>query len=375
MLSSIYVRAMRYVFEVIEMRKRIFLAGLLVFLMLAMVMMTGCTKNYDRSDIKQYVKDELGLKGFSVSKEPTEVTNPDDGYTDYLWEVTESDGTVFYVLDDYYYGMEWVTNSLRNNWNAVHVREYLQQADTSGFEIEEPGEDDLMASVALTGTYRTRKELLETVRRLNDLADGSDLDLSIPFYIKFDIPYRSIGDYEKEEGDLKGSVRKSEHITSDYTEDCMLHLLLDMRDEDRLREFSEQEIHTYVNGNQHAIGIRGEDGQWVMTDDLVCSLYSYGISFPTIYEVLNRSGYPVYGTKDDFTFTALDGSVYEMSESFVENDSYYYIKDGVHVPMEYYFYDHFYIGKLMELTGIDASERWMIEKEEQEAASEESEEQ
>ena len=116
------------------------------------------------------------------------MTDPDDDYIDHLWEVTEADGTVFYVLDDYYYGMEWVTNSLSNNWNDVHVKEYLDQADTSGFDIDEPDEQHFMASVELTGTYRTRDELRKTVDRLNELADGSDLDLSLLFTGKFEHP-------------------------------------------------------------------------------------------------------------------------------------------------------------------------------------------
>jgi hypothetical protein len=112
-----------------------------------------------------------------------------------------------------------------------------------------------------------------------------------------------------------------------------------------------------------------------MPEDLVCSFFSYGISFSTIYEVLRRTGYPVYGTKDDFTFTGIDGSVYEMSESFIDNDWYYYIKDGEHVPMEAYFYDHFYSGELKEFTGIEVAEKWMIEREEKEGENSSSEEQ
>jgi hypothetical protein len=73
----------------------------------------------------------------------------------------------------------------------------------------------------------------------------------------------------------------------------------------------------------------------------------------------------VSGTKDDFTFTGIDGSTYEMSESFIENEWYYYIKDGVHVPMDAYFYDHFNVGKVKEFTGIEVAEKWMIDREKQ----------
>lgn len=335
--------------------------------MLTMSVLSGCTKKYDRGDIKQYVEETLGLKNFTVSRNYKEVKGPGDDYIDHLWEVTESDGTVFYVLDDYAYGTEWVTNSLRNNWSAVHLRKYLKEADTAGFEIEEPDEKYIMASPELTGTYSTRRELTDIVDRLNKLAVGSELDIDIPYSFKFDFPGRTIREYERTEADLHGTVSKSKPITSEYTEGCLMHLLLDMREEERLREFTEEEIRSYVGSSDQAIGIRNADGEWVMEDDLVASMFSYGISFPTLYEILYRSGYPVTGTKDDFIFTGADGSVYEMSESFIENESHYYIKDGVHVPMEYYFYDHFHVNKIKELTGIDVAERWMIEKENQSA--------
>ncbi len=335
---------------------------LAMFLIIALLTLTACTKHYGRNDIKEYVRDELGLKDFTVSRTCTDIVD-DEGRTDHRWEVTESDGTVFYVLDDYYYSFEWVSNSLRNNRNAVRVREYLRTADLTGFEIDDPVEEHPMASPELTGTYSSRSELHEYADRLNRLADGCSEDLSILFEIKYDHPYRFIGDYEKADADYQGVVSRSRHVDCIYTEGAMINLLLDMRYEDRLSEFTADEIRDYVRGSSHALGIRQSDGSWYMPDDLICSFLSYGISFPTIYEVLSRSAYPVSGTKDDFTFTGIDGSTYEMSESFIENEWYYYIKDGIHVPMDAYFYDHFNVGKIKEFTGIEVAEKWMIDRE------------
>ncbi len=332
-----------------------------MLIMTALLSLTACTKKYDRNDIKKYVHEELGLKDFTVSRTCTDIID-DEGRTDHRWEVTESDGTVFYVLDDYYYTFEWVSNSLRNNRNAVRVREYLRTVDLTGFEIDDPVEEHPMASPELKGWYSSRSELHEYADRLNRLADGCSEDLSILFEIKYNHPYRSIGDYEKIDADFQGVVSRSRHVDCIYTEGTMINLLLDMRYEDRLSEFTADEIRDYVRGSKHALGIKQSDGSWYMPDDLMCSFFSYGISFPTIYEVLRRSGYPVSGTKDDFTFEGIDGSTYEMSESFIENEWYYYIKDGEHVPMDAYFYDHFNVGKVKEFTGIEVAEKWMIDK-------------
>ena len=69
--------------------------------MMIPLLLTACTEKYGRDDIRKYVRDELGLKDFTVSRTCADIID-DEGYTDHLWEVTESDGTVFYVLDDYY---------------------------------------------------------------------------------------------------------------------------------------------------------------------------------------------------------------------------------------------------------------------------------
>jgi hypothetical protein len=142
----------------------------------------------------------------------------------------------------------------------------------------------------------------------------------------------------------------------------LLHQCIDMRYEEQLKEFSEEEIRRCVQYSDHRLGIVQEDGTIVYYDDLVANEYHYGVSFGTMYELLVRNGYPVEGTKDDFAFTARDGSVYEYSNDFQENDAYYFIKDGEHVPMEYYFYNHLRVKEVEELTGIPVIEYWMAQK-------------
>ena len=83
--------------------------------------LSGCTKDYGRNDIGDYVKERCGIRSFKVSKEPAEVTSDEDTYTDYLWTVTEKDGTEFHVLDDYHWGMEALVNSLRTDYFSVHL--------------------------------------------------------------------------------------------------------------------------------------------------------------------------------------------------------------------------------------------------------------
>ena len=82
-----------------------------------------------------------------------------------------------------------------------------------------------MAGVELTGTYCSRSELHEYVERLNRLADGCEEDLSILYDIKYDHPYRSIGDYEKTDADYHGIVSRRSHIDCTCTEGAMISII------------------------------------------------------------------------------------------------------------------------------------------------------
>ncbi|MGX8774047.1 MAG: hypothetical protein ACSW8G_03205 [Bacillota bacterium] len=338
---------------------------LAIMIIMPLLFLAGCAVKHDRGDVEEYVSSNLGLSGFTVSRTSTEVTSDDDGYTDYLWEVTESDGTVFYVLDDFFYESEWKSNMLTSNWNEVHLKEYLADADLDGFEMEEVTQRSrnypCMKFTLLTGTYSNRSELHEYAEKLNSLADGSDLGLTLIFDIRYDSPYRYIGQGERYDGMFSGRASRDKHADYSDAEGRMLELLLERRDEERLKEFTDDEIHDYVGNSSRALGVRQDDGTWKMFDDLIGN--TYRISYPTFYEVLIRCGYPVTGTKDDFTFTGVDGSVYEFSESFVEDDRYYYLKDGGRINAEWGATDDIGRNLIREAAGIEIAQRKTIEEE------------
>ena len=137
-----------------------------ILAVLSICLLAGCTKEYKRSDIEDYVKKNLELKGFRVSSS-YETIEDDEGYKDRLWTVTEEDGTVFYVLDDYGWGMESVSNWLHDDWNAVHLIQLYEQTDHSRIELESGRKELHYAQLA--GTFRNRKELSELCEELQEL--------------------------------------------------------------------------------------------------------------------------------------------------------------------------------------------------------------
>ena len=73
-------------------------------------------------------------------------------------------------------------------------------------------------------------------------------------------------------------------------------------------------------------------------------------------------GYDVQGDAHHYSFTAKDGSSYEFSYDFRENEAYYYLKDGEKVPMDYYFYNHFVPGRLQSMFGLDVKLQYEVQK-------------
>ncbi len=312
--------------------------------------LTGCGKPHTQSDIKDYVSSTCGITAFKVCQSPKETTG-EDGYTDYEWTVTEEDGSQFTVIDDYFYGQEWVTHSLRDNRNYLRTKQYLESADCTGFLVEEK-KNGILGSVSLIYKFHDRKGLRRGVERMNALSAGCPPGLVLFCDMEYDHPYRSIGEYTNEAGDTHYVMKDRQQHEVKPSEVNMLSVALDMLYDNTLREFSEEEIHALVRGNKVSFGVLQHDGSYKLYDDLLADSFFYGLSFPTIYEVLKRNGYAVSGTKERYSFKGIDGSVYEFSNDFIENQSYYFIKDGKHVPMEFYFYNHWRFNEIEKMTGI-----------------------
>ena len=73
------------------MKKRI----LALLLIIALLSLTACTKHYGRNDIKTYVREELGLKGFTVSRTCKDIID-DEGYT--VYTLGKKHGTIFLIF-------------------------------------------------------------------------------------------------------------------------------------------------------------------------------------------------------------------------------------------------------------------------------------
>ncbi|MBQ7567720.1 hypothetical protein IJT17_02835 [bacterium] len=327
----------------------------------------GSDKPWSKSKIAEYIEKTHAISGFSVGDDPLTVPSEDDPkFKDCTWTVTEADGTIFMVRDHYYDSNAAFSSKrqIRDNYNSVHVKKYLQQADYSGFTLHGSA-DNFYDGIWLEGRFTNRQELRRLVDRLNVLSENCPSGAAIPYWLKYMHPFRSPqNDNKYEFGDTlaRGEndwLKAGEKLSYDKCERNMLEVLVDMRYEPSLHDFTDAEIHSFVEGNCWSFGVTQSDGSYKVYDDLLLAHGSNGLSFATAYEVMKREGYLVSGTPSRYSFKGLDGSRYEFSNSFIENGSCYFIKDGQHLPMENKnvrpgdYCNHLSLERFKELTGIE----------------------
>ncbi len=325
----------------------------------ALILLGGCTKKYERKDIEEFIRNQTGISGFKVKRERAELTETEDGYTDYLWTAVERDGTEFHVLDDYHWGMEALVNTLRTDYYQVHLINAFPDLPHSKIELESSLENGLYTA-CLKGTFSSRSELLSEMDELRAIQQSDSCPENAGYNLLFNYPYRVIGEYDSTIGDCYGNLRNP--VDTAEAENRMLLTCIDHRLPCRF-EFTEDEIHNAVEGNSHQLGIRNEDGSYTWYDDLCADQYSYGVSFASMYELLVRNGYPVDGTPEHYSVTAPDGTEYEFSYDFNHPSGgrsvwMYYLKNGEITDMNGYFYTHFNAGMMYQMFGLDAVEYW-----------------
>ncbi len=343
----------------------------------ALLMLTGCTVDYDRSDIDSYVRDTYGITQFRLAKESRELVG-EDGYTDYLWtvELWEPSGVTFTVTDDYHWGAESVTNYLHSDYEARMLVHYAEEYGALEQLQVKSGTEDGLTYAYLSGSYATRGELESLFRELTAFRDyvaAAGYAVENSFFAEFlmDFPLRDRMEnpdgelsYTVTDGDFSTRVTGVEEADLQAALDRMLQTCVAYGYTAPLADFTEGEISSavYRSGDRiwvHEPGM--EQGMYRALDTALASRYSYGISFGALYSVLTETGFAVEGSRWHYTFVGADGAVYEVSyDLYAPNEAepqaanhYYYIKDGQQVWMPHYFYNHFSEKAVEEMLGLD----------------------
>lgn len=317
---------------------------------------SGCVKEYSTKDVIGYVKNEYHLQHVKALDDGAEVKG-DDGYTDTLWTLYDSDHEItFHVLDNVAYMMEHVGNYLMDDYDDQVFLKYVD--DLTHLEYVKDDFEGL-SEVTIKGSYKNKADLKQLYEELmdlkNDFSNQGFETIRIYYRLAFQNPIRfHIKDEEVDDGDVTGttdylSKSKYESFIGEY-----LRCALDYNFEDALSEFTEEEIKDFIQTDEDVISVGKVNGNEVIWyDDITASQYYYGISFGTLYEILKKENIEVTGDSNQYTFTGIDGSVYGISYDYVQDNAYYYLKDDTKVFMEYNFYNHFRCKQLKEITGLD----------------------
>lgn len=324
-------------------------------LMIGTLFCSGCVKDYTTEDALNYVKKQYNLRHVKALDDGIEQEGS-DGYTDTLWTMYDEDYDItFHVLDDVFYGMESVANTLRTDYED---QVFLKMAKTDP-NLEYISEvSDGMNYVCISGSFKTRNELKQVFVSLNsvyeDLVEQGLGDLAIGYQIKYKNPLRyTIDRYEIDDGDPSGLMNYLAENDLTYFEEKYLRCALDYNFVDSLSEFTEEEINSFIETDEDVKHIlRVDDVGTYLYDDITASQYGYGISFGTLYEILVKEGFEVNGDSNQYSFVGVDNSIYEISYSFVEDQWYYYKKDDEKIRMRVDFYNHFDCGTIEEFTGL-----------------------
>ena len=333
---------------------------------LLVVLLAGCTTQYEQKDVYRYLKKTYALKDVEVSKERTELTG-EDSYADYIWEVTADDIT-FHVKDDHHWGLETLTNSLTDDYDDALLKAYFDPDMLPHFTLDEKEEEGLYAN-ELIGKFDSKEELRQLYAELESFQayaaeNGYDTPNSFSYHLLMQSPVQ--GDNAPThfiyDGDTIGCVTD---ITGDIVKEAMAEYALAYTEyhfSDLYEKFTEEEVKEAVgNSDYHyRLAIVKENGTFFY-DDLCARGYNE-VSFGTLYEILKREGFNVKGNNEHYSFTDASQNTYEIaypSDGFInangatnESDHSCFLKNGVPVEREYNDYYDVTTSEIEEMFGL-----------------------
>lgn len=341
---------------------------LAILITVGILYLTGCTKEYGKTDIEKFVRQETSLRKYEVSDEVTEIQD-EEGYTDYRWTVTVPGSDFkFYVLDDYGWGLESTYNHLSTDYDDAALN-YIKEdmPELQYFTIETAKDEYGMYRGELIGSFTDRADLRACYDELQTIKKAcSDLgfkDLSVFYYIQYMSPLRNqLPDYEQQYGDIGGMTDKEQSYEDFFNQ--YVRVVLDYR-YDVLNTFTDKEIREALKNCDVKVGLyfgeqtdrkEFEEDKVRYYDDII-GHDQFNITFGSLYEILKREGFNPVGNPWHYTFTGNQNDVYEISYDFADyqqgkHTGYYYLKNGEQVPTAYYSYNYFSVFEIEEMTGL-----------------------
>lgn len=312
-------------------------------LIICLIMITcGCVTNYKRRDIIKYVKENIGIRHFDVSR-TYQVIEDDEGYENKYWKVYDKDNDImFYVKDDYYYSSEMTNNRLINNYYSMYYVKYESKLNiNNNLKYEELDSEGPDIEITLSCSYENKKELDKCFNSMKYVSNYFNGKSDIYYAIKYNFAGRDDDANVKYLADYSGNTYKiSEDDTSYYN---YFYYGINFDVDSIISEMNITDYNSVINNRDNYKVVQADSNRNTIKeyDNMFCSS-SYTISYNTLYNVLKEEGYNVVGDNHDYK-VYYNNIVYEFSDDFVEYsisknyDVYYYKKNGEKI---YAYYGH-----------------------------------
>lgn len=325
---------------------------------LMLALLPACRlEHYNKDEIAEWAQENIG-KSIYISSEYTERTN-DEGYTDRVWTAYLKDmpDLKFEIISHKYWGLESVSHSIESTYGYVYGKYYFEEY-CANHETEFLPEytEPVSYGYMLKAVFNDREhlpQLIDEAESISEYMIDAGIEENIRFAFDYNDPLAKVDDTDVSVfcGCAPNLDATEENILSEFAQYAADYRLT-------VDQFTEEELAAAAEEFGGQFNITRADGTVVSYSDLSLSRFGYGMSFGCMYEVFTREGFEVEGTVERFTFNGIDGSIYEFSYDFndylYEDDKvgYYYIKDGVKTPMDYYFYNHFRTHFIKEISGL-----------------------
>lgn len=353
------------------MKKKIVL---ILFMFIFILCTTSCTTIYTRSDIKEFVEENLGVSDFVVSKEyKIRKERYEDDYEDKVWTVTvRKTGLQFHVIDDVYNNGDFKDNCLITDYNEA-VLHFIQDKlpALQQLKIDYTSETLYLYEAKIIGIFENEEELKVCYDELlllnNAFSDLGYSELAVYYNLKYQHSLRYMSSREISLGDSDGytnAIESYDEMLKRYMITALIYRF------DVIDSFSDEQIAKTLADYDRRIGIYHgtqsdrkyyEPNKITYYDDIIAKEYG-DISFGAMYEILRHEGFELTGDLWHYSFTGSDGNVYEISYYFwgypytAGNEitgGYYYLKSGEKTPLDgLEYYSFFSVEEVEKMTGL-----------------------
>ena len=304
----------------------------LIFIVLFIFLLSGCTKKIEKKDIANYINDKLKLNNYVINGYEEIIDS--DGYKDYLWTIKDNDTNItFHILDDYSYMISFgMSNSLNDDYyENMFLKYYNQISKKSNIVLKNNTSGEFVSSndITLECSYSNKEGINECFKSLEYYKDKLSKNMKkIP--IKYILLFESSKLNNIKFYNYSGTL---DSISNESYNDMLMYYYangLVHQNDDVIAEISKSELNNLYN-YKYTYKICNSDNCY---DNLI-AFNNNTISIATLFEILSREKYNIEGDKYHYIVYDMDNNKYEFSYEFSDlyNDGIelYYLKNDERV--------------------------------------------